>query len=193
MSSRCRNSAPARRATWVLGALLLVAAAGCERERREFHTAPAAGDPRPRLTEFQPGSPLPEDAVAGREYERNAYHIAQGSHLFRQFNCVGCHGAGGGAIGPALMDDEWRYGGRIDQIHASILDGRPNGMPSWRGKLTDSQAWQLAAFVRSLSGNVPKSASPGRQDSLTGPPPLNQLPRQPPEAPDPSAQRPAPR
>ena len=52
-------------------------------------------------------------------------------------------------MGPPLMDDEWRYGGRIDQIAASIAEGRPNGMPSWRGKLTDDQIWKLAAYVRS--------------------------------------------
>ncbi len=31
--------------------------------------------------------------------------------------------------GPPLMDDEWRYGGRIDQTAATIAEGRPNGMP----------------------------------------------------------------
>ena len=34
----------------------------------------------------------------------------------------------------------------------SILQGRPNGMPAFGGKLPESEAWKIAAFVRSLSG-----------------------------------------
>ena len=90
------------------------------------------------------------------------------------------------------MDDQWRYGGNIDQIHASILDGRPNGMPSWRGKMTDVQAWQLAAYVRSMSGNVPKDVAPGRRDTLTGTLPSTQIDREPIQGADPSAQQPPP-
>ena len=58
---------------------------------------------------------------------------------------------GGGGIGPALMDNKWRYGSSLDQIYHSIADGRPNGMPTWRGKIPDSQIWQLAAYVKWLS------------------------------------------
>ena len=54
-------------------------------------------------------------------------------------------------MGPALMDDEWIYGGRLEQIHQTLVEGRPNGMPAWGGKIPDEQLWQLAAYVRSLS------------------------------------------
>jgi cytochrome c oxidase cbb3-type subunit 3 len=165
--------------------LLLVLAlltAGCERESREYSTAPVeAPPPSPRLSTLQPGQQLADvpDAI-GAHYENNAYHITQGGRLFRWFNCNGCHANGGGSIGPALMDDEWRYGGRIDQIHASILEGRPNGMPAWRGKVTDQQAWQLAAYIRALSGNVPKDAAPSRREGMAATPPPTRIPRQPP-------------
>ena len=79
-------------------------------------------------------------------------------------NCTGCHAHGGGAIGPPLMDDNWIYGSQPDQIFATIVEGRPNGMPSFRGKLPDYEIWQLAAYVRSLSGQTPKHAAPGRDD-----------------------------
>ena len=82
-------------------------------------------------------------------------------------NCVGCHFHGGGGMGPPLMDDEWRYGGRIDQIAASIAEGRPNGMPSWRSKLTEDQIWKLAAYVRSLSGQPSKDAVSSRAESMS--------------------------
>ena len=64
------------------------------------------------------------------------------------------------------MDDKWIYGHEPDQIFATIVEGRPNGMPSFRGKLPDYQIWQLAAYVRSLSGQVPKDTAPGRNDDM---------------------------
>ena len=39
-------------------------------------------------------------------------------------------------------------------------------MPSFRGKVPDDQIWQIAAYVRSMSGNVPKDAAPGRDDDM---------------------------
>ena len=55
-------------------------------------------------------------------------------------------------MGPPLIDDKWIYGSDPDQIFATIMQGRPNGMPSFRGKIPDYQVWQLAAYVRSLGG-----------------------------------------
>src|SRR5204862_1075855 len=86
------------------------------------------------------------------EYEENAYALSEGQHLYDYFNCVGCHAHGGGGMGPALMDDKWIYGYNPGQIFASIVQGRPNGMPAFRDRIVDYQVWQLAAYVRSLSG-----------------------------------------
>jgi cytochrome c oxidase cbb3-type subunit III len=185
MSSHFLNSA------WrIIGAAcLMLPMLACEREHREYTGAPTQSAPvHPQLSTLQPGDVAAKalDPI-GAHYENNAYHISEGSRLYRWFNCNGCHANGGGAIGPALMDDAWRYGGSIDQIRASILDGRPNGMPAWRDKITDQQAWQIAAYVRALSGNVPKDAAPSRRDAMTATPPLTRLPRQPPKNGDPSA------
>jgi cytochrome c oxidase cbb3-type subunit 3 len=49
------------------------------------------------------------------------------------------------------MDDEWIYGSRLEQIHQTLVEGRPNGMPAWGGKVPDEQLWQLAVYVRSMS------------------------------------------
>ena len=95
-------------------------------------------------------------------------------------------------MGPALIDDQWRYGGSIDQIHATIVEGRPNGMPAWRDKLTDVQAWQLSAYVRAMSGNVRKDAAPSRREGMAAGPPMTQMPEQPPRNGDPSAANPPP-
>ena len=77
------------------------------------------------------------------------------------------------------MDDQWRYGGRMDQIVASIDQGRPNGMPSWRGKLTPTQMWQLAAYVRTLSGQERKDSVSARADTMSVTSPQTQTVRQP--------------
>ena len=84
-------------------------------------------------------------------YLENADAVITGKRLFSQYNCSGCHSNGGGGMGPSLMDDEWIYGGRLEQIHQTLVEGRPNGMPSWGGKVPDEQLWQIAAYVRSLS------------------------------------------
>src|SRR5919199_1094602 len=97
------------------------------------------------------GPPGPLDARA-KLYDNNAPAIAEGQFLYNQMNCVGCHAHGGGAIGPALMDDKWIYGSQPEQIFATIVEGRPNGMPSFRGRIPDHQVWEIAAYVRSMSG-----------------------------------------
>jgi cytochrome c oxidase cbb3-type subunit 3 len=39
-------------------------------------------------------------------------------------------------------------------------------MPAFRHKVTPTQGWQLTAYVRSLSGQAPFGAAPGREDHL---------------------------
>ena len=84
-------------------------------------------------------------------YYDNAAAVNEGMRLYHAYNCSGCHSAGGGGMGPDLMDDQWIYGGRLTQIHQTLVEGRPNGMPSWGGKVPDGQLWEIAAYVRSLS------------------------------------------
>jgi cytochrome c oxidase cbb3-type subunit 3 len=84
-------------------------------------------------------------------YYDNADAVTTGKRLFAQYNCGGCHSNGGGGMGPSLMDDVWIYGGRLEQIHQTLVEGRPNGMPTWGGKIPDEQLWQISAYVRSMS------------------------------------------
>jgi cytochrome c oxidase cbb3-type subunit 3 len=108
-------------------------------------------------------------------YEGNAYALSEGQRLFSAYNCVGCHAHGGGGSGPPLMDDQWIYGGEPQQVYLTIVQGRPNGMPSFRGKIPENQVWQLAAYVRSLSGQASLAASPGRDDHMQSTPPPNAI------------------
>jgi cytochrome c oxidase cbb3-type subunit 3 len=64
------------------------------------------------------------------------------------------------------MDDEWIYGSEAAQIYRTIVEGRPNGMPSWAGRIPDTQVWQIVAYVRSLSGLVPSAVRNSRSDHM---------------------------
>jgi cytochrome c oxidase cbb3-type subunit 3 len=146
---------------------LLFAFLSCEREERGFRveTPNAERINSKRLSNLQAGQPT-QDTPVKNEYEENAYALSEGKRLFSQMNCTGCHAHGGGGMGPALMDSTWIYGSQPDQIFSTIVEGRPNGMPSFRGKLPDYQIWQLAAYVRSLSGQVPFDVAPSRDDDM---------------------------
>jgi cytochrome c oxidase cbb3-type subunit 3 len=120
-------------------------------------------------------------APVKNEYEENAYATGEGQRLFTAFNCVGCHAHGGGGMGPALMDDRWIYGSEPQQIFATIVEWRPNGMPSFRGKIPDYQVWQLVAYVRSVGGLGTSGGSPGRSDELSGATPPSSMPAQTPK------------
>jgi len=147
--------------------LSLPALLGCERETRRFREIPptATADPAERQSPLRPG-PAARQAGLRSEYEENAWAVAEGKRLYRQFNCNGCHAEGGGSIGPALMDDRWIYGSEPENIFATIVRGRPNGMPSFGGRVATSQLWQLVAYVRSLSGWIRKDVAPGRSDAM---------------------------
>jgi cytochrome c oxidase cbb3-type subunit 3 len=155
-------------------AALVLAVPGCEREARRFDKTPIAPDARTRadalvrFTAGPPGRGLQERAAAGGYDERSAWTLAQGKRYYRWFNCTGCHAQGGGGSGPALMDAGWIYGKTPGDVFTTIMDGRPNGMPAFRGRIPEEQAWQIAAYVRSLSGLVPSEAATNRGDDLHG-------------------------
>lgn len=110
-------------------------------------------EPRVVLVPLIPGAqkPVEDKSSEGRRMMNDPAAIAAGKQLFNAMNCSGCHFNGGGGIGPALMDNVWIYGDSIENIAATIREGRPNGMPSFRGFLPEEQIWQVAAYVRSLS------------------------------------------
>jgi len=180
----------------------------CEREQRRYITPPSAasGAGSARMSVLQPGPkasaalassasgpgpsapPPPEQTAnafmrpaAANPHEENAVAVAEGKRLYRWYNCNGCHASGGGAIGPALMDDKWLYGHEAQQVVASILQGRPNGMPSFAGRMPEDQAWKIAAYVRSMSGQLKADIAPSRSDGLSAGPPEGRRDREQPK------------
>jgi cytochrome c oxidase cbb3-type subunit 3 len=150
-------------------AVAIALATACERETRDYDQLPAAAS-RPdsvHLTTLVPGEPRSKSAVLS-PYQENAYGMGEGKRLYGAYNCNGCHAQGGGGIGPALMDDLWIYGSEPDQIYSTIVQGRPNGMPAFGGRIPNQQIWQIVAYVQSLSGQTPQDAAPGRDDDMSG-------------------------
>ena len=148
MSSRFLTSAAASAAL-----ILLILTACSKGTARDSNAAPPSKNEAVITSAFSPGldhSLVTTDPRAARYYD-NADAVNTGKRLFSQYNCSGCHSNGGGGMGPALMDDEWIYGDRLEQIHDTLVEGRPNGMPAWGGKIPDEQLWQIAAYVRSMS------------------------------------------
>ncbi|MCR9071958.1 MAG: cytochrome-c oxidase, cbb3-type subunit III [Alphaproteobacteria bacterium] len=87
---------------------------------------------------------------------------AGGASAFKVY-CSQCHGSGAqGAAGyPNLNDDDWLWGGSVDQIAHTIRHGvryeedpetRYSEMPAFAGVLPREEVLAVANYVRSLSG-----------------------------------------
>ena len=157
--------------------VMMLALAACEREARPFQNIGAVSAIVPQV----PASPLmagagPRTVPRTSPYQENAWGISEGKRLYENFNCVGCHSHGGGGMGPALMDDTWIYGSHPANIFETIVDGRPNGMPTFRARIPEAQVWQIVAYVQSLSGQAPIASMSGRSDHLSPGVPENQRP-----------------
>ena len=147
--------------------LLFTGLVSCKREERRFREAPpgAAAYNPVSMSDLNPGPSVVEVGVRN-PYEDNAFAVSEGKRLFSQMNCSGCHSNGGGGIGPPLIDDEWIYGSDPQNIYSTIVEGRPNGMPSFRGRLASYQVWQIVAYVRALGGFQGKEARTTRDDHM---------------------------
>jgi len=101
---------------------------------------------------------IPQDAALME------FAVAGGRAAFAD-NCAPCHGSGGaGGPGyPNLLDDDWLWGGTLDNIHTTVAHGvrwsadadtRVTEMPRFGvdGILDKNQINDAAEFVLSLSG-----------------------------------------
>lgn len=151
---------------FVICLMLCLVFCGCKREQRQFSSPPSTFKSyEVSMSDIHPGQAGLPQPVKNQSDDR-AYDVNEGKRLFTQYNCVGCHFNGGGGIGPPLMDAQWIYGENPENIYATIVEGRPNGMPSFRQKIPDNQVWQLAAYVRSMSGQLRKDVAPTRSDNM---------------------------
>jgi mono/diheme cytochrome c family protein len=106
----------------------------------------------------EPSAPATTGAAAARE-------------LFRQ-HCANCHGAAGTGRSarslqpdiPDFTDASWQARRSEAQFLASILDGKGQDMPAFRGKINDDQARTLAAYVRTFAPTAGKAGSERKQE-----------------------------
>lgn len=105
------------------------------------------------------------------------FALAGGRSVFNE-NCAACHGVGGvGAYGyPNLADDQWLWGGTLDDIKTTITFGvrnpnpnsRQSEMPAFGGgdALNDGQLNDLAEYVLSLSKSGTDATAAGRGKAI---------------------------
>jgi cytochrome c oxidase cbb3-type subunit III len=115
-----------------------------------------------------PVSEIPKDA------ELFQFAVNGGDAAFK-VNCATCHGSGAmGRLGyPNLNDNDWLWGGSVDQIYQTIQFGirndhpetRTSEMPAFKDMLDPTQTKQVAAYVVSLTGTPSDTAlvEPGKQ------------------------------
>lgn len=100
----------------------------------------------------------------------HSYALNAGGAVFRTW-CAQCHGSGAaGADGyPNLLDNDWLWGGSVEDIHYTVThgirnsedeDARYSEMPAFgRDELLDKeQVGQVANYVMSIAGLTPKDA-----------------------------------
>ncbi len=100
--------------------------------------------------------------------ELYAYAMAGGKTAFKE-NCAACHGTGaqGGRGYPNLNDDDWLWGGKLEDIYTTIKYGIRSGhdkarfsqMPAFgQGMLSKEDIANVTEHTLSLSGNHPVNA-----------------------------------
>jgi cytochrome c oxidase cbb3-type subunit 3 len=91
--------------------------------------------------------------------ELSEYVSRSGKVLFGD-NCAACHGTNGvgvadakeGLMAPVLNDDDWLYGGKIDEIHTSIQEGRQGMMPAHKDAMS---AADIDALANAIAAGTP--------------------------------------
>ncbi|NOQ93688.1 MAG: cytochrome-c oxidase, cbb3-type subunit III [Methylophaga sp.] len=77
-------------------------------------------------------------------------------------NCAACHGTGGApaeAAGyPNLTDDDWLFGGSVNEIQMSIANGRAGTMMAHANLLNETEVDQLVQFVVDSSNGTANEA-----------------------------------
>ena len=96
--------------------------------------------------------------------ELNSFAVSSGAAVFRTY-CSQCHGSGAaGAVGyPNLLDDDWLWGGDMENIYLTVahgirneedLDARYSEMPAFGDLLEEEEIVQVVNFVQTLSGGT---------------------------------------
>jgi cytochrome c oxidase cbb3-type subunit III len=115
-----------------------------------------------------------DPATLASDPELHAFAVNQGAAVFRA-NCVQCHGAGAAGVQasgfPNLLDDEWLWGGRMEDIVFTVThgirntaspDARYSEMPVFEGMLPPEDIEAVVQHVLAISGQDHDAAQAGR-------------------------------
>ncbi len=98
------------------------------------------------------------------------YAVQGGAAVFKTW-CAQCHGAGAAGVQasgyPNLLDDDWLWGGSIEEIHYTVSNGIRNDsddahyseMPAFGEILEAEEIGQVVQYVLQLSGQDADAAS----------------------------------
>lgn len=103
-----------------------------------------------------------------KDPELNSFVLSAGKALFSE-NCAACHQAGGqGKVGfyPNLADDDWKYGGSVEEIEATVTGGHRGYMPAFGEAIEKQQIEALANYVLGLSGHAVDKVKAAEGDTL---------------------------
>jgi cytochrome c oxidase cbb3-type subunit III len=104
-------------------------------------------------------------AAIGDDHDLQRFAVNAGGAVFRA-HCSQCHGTGGAGVQasgfPNLLDDEWLWGGQIEDIHQTVLygirnqehaDTRWSEMPAFGrdGLLDTAEIDQVVEYVLAMS------------------------------------------
>ena len=91
-----------------------------------------------------------KEAAAGAKEGNKEDSLAVGKKEFAE-RCAACHGADAkGGIGPDLTRKDFKFGKTAQGITASITEGRPGGMPSFKSDLSHEKVEGLVKYILSL-------------------------------------------
>jgi len=110
--------------------------------------------------------------------ELRNFAVNGGAAVFRTW-CAQCHGAGAAGVQaggfPNLLDDDWLWGGTLEDIRATVAhgirntqdpDARYSQMPAFGDMLSDEEITQVVQHVRAISGQEYDSAAAGAGEIL---------------------------
>src|SRR3954452_6932724 len=120
MSLRYRiREIPLRALVLLIGAGVAACAQTSETPAPKSPSGAALVQGTPQSNLFPADGSMPAESPLAAQYANDEHARSEGARLFDDYNCSGCHFHGAGGIGPSLMDNDWIYGGSMQQIYSS--------------------------------------------------------------------------
>jgi len=102
--------------------------------------------------------------LSGRKADQKSADAGKARYMTICIACHGPEGKGNPVMGaPNLTDDIWLYGGSVEDIKASIRNGRNGQMPTWEAILGQDRARLVAAWVLAQSRQPADAKQAGSQ------------------------------